>query len=66
MIPDEDILSALEDCDPPFQSTSEVAEAVGVTRQGADQRLRELAEEGQVRKAKKGGSLIWWHPDRVD
>lgn len=40
-------------------STSEVAEAVGVTRQGADYRLRQLEEEGKVRSKLAGNSLVW-------
>lgn len=40
-------------------STKEVADQVGVTRQGADYRLRELAEDGKVVKKMAGNSLIW-------
>lgn len=40
-------------------STSEVAEAVGVTRQGADYRLRKLEDEGKVSSKMVGNSLIW-------
>lgn len=40
-------------------STLEVAEAVGVTRQGADARLRKLEDEGLVESKKIGNSLAW-------
>ena len=40
-------------------STSEIADAVGVTRQGADYRLRQLKEDGKVTKKKVGNSLVW-------
>lgn len=33
--------------------------AVGMTRQGADYRLRKLREEGRVRSKKAGRELIW-------
>lgn len=40
-------------------ATSEVADEVGVTRQGADYRLRQLEEKGLVRKKKIGPALVW-------
>ena len=51
-------LSAVREHEP--ASTREVAEEVGVTRQGADYRLRALEEDGLVRKKKAGNSLIWF------
>jgi hypothetical protein len=39
--------------------TKEVADAVGVTRQNADQRLRRLEDVGQVTSKKIGNSLAW-------
>lgn len=44
-------------------ATSEVAETVGVTRQGADYRLRRLKEQGLIRVKKVGNSLIWFLPE---
>lgn len=44
-------------------STSEVAEAVGVTRQGADYRLRQLEEDGKVQRKMVGNSLVWMLAD---
>ncbi|OYR58641.1 helix-turn-helix domain-containing protein [Halorubrum halodurans] len=40
-------------------STKEIADAVGVTRQGADYRLRQLEEEGKVESKMVGNSLVW-------
>jgi predicted transcriptional regulator len=40
-------------------STSEIADAVGVTRQGADYRLRQLEEDGKVTSKMVGNSLVW-------
>jgi predicted transcriptional regulator len=51
-------LEAVRDNEP--AATSEVAEQVCVTRQGADYRLRRLKEQGKVRKKKAGNSLIWF------
>lgn len=43
-------------------STSKIAEAVGVTRQGADYRLRRLEQEGKVSSTMIGNSLAWTLP----
>lgn len=55
--PEGDYLDAVRQHSP--ASTREVAEAVGVTRQGADYRLRQLREEGKVRSKTVGRELIW-------
>lgn len=55
--PEEDYLDAIREHEP--AATREVAEAVGVTRQGADWRLRRLEEEGKVRSKLAGNSLVW-------
>lgn len=55
--PQEDYLEAVEANEP--ASTRAVAESVGVTRQGADYRLRRLEEAGKVESTKIGGSLAW-------
>ena len=44
-------------------STMEIAEAAGVTRQGADYRLRQLREDGKVEAQMIGNSLVWSMPD---
>lgn len=54
---EEEYLDAIRDHSP--ASTSEIAEAVGVTRQGADYRLRQLRDEGKVEAKMVGNSLIW-------
>lgn len=55
--PAEDYLDAVREHEP--AATREVAESVGVTRQGADYRLRQLREEGLVRCKKVGRELVW-------
>jgi len=55
--PEEDYLDAIREHAP--ASTREVAEAVGVTRQGADYRLRQLEEDGKVTSKMVGNSLVW-------
>lgn len=43
----------------PHATTTKIAETVGVTRQGADYRLRQLEEQGQVESELVGNTLIW-------
>lgn len=44
----------------PVLVASEVGEEVGMTRQGAHNRLVELEERGLVDSAKKAGTRVWW------
>lgn len=62
--PEEDYLDAVREHEP--AATSEVADAVGVTRQGADYRLRQLEVEGLVRSKMAGNSLVWFIVDDAD
>lgn len=54
---DREYLEAVERREP--AGTAEIAEAVGVTRQNADKRLRRLEDAGKVRCKKIGASLVW-------
>ena len=47
-------------------TTKEIADAVGVTRQGADYRLRKMREDGLVKGDLVGNTLIWSVTDGVD
>ena len=57
----EDYLNAVREHEP--ASTSDIADAVDVTRQGADYRLRKLEEEERVRSKMVGNSLVWLPAD---
>ena len=59
---DEEILAATRAHEP--AATSEVAEEVGMTRQGADRRLRRLRDAGRVSSKKIGASLVWFAPEQ--
>lgn len=54
---EEQYLEAIRDNEP--ATTQEVADAIGVTRQGADYRLRQMADDGPVEKQLVGNTLIW-------
>lgn len=57
---DAEILAAVRAHEP--AATSEVAGEVGMTRQGADRRLRTLRDAGEVSSKKIGASLVWFAP----
>ncbi|WP_222913931.1 helix-turn-helix domain-containing protein [Natrinema sp. SYSU A 869] len=59
---EEDYLEAIRENAP--ATTQEVADTVGVTRQGADYRLRKLEDNGLVSSEMLGNTLIWTVNDR--
>jgi|APHM01.1.fsa_nt_gi LexA DNA binding domain. len=59
---DMELIEAICNADGPVASTSEIAEAVGMTRQGAGNRLQQLADKGIVECKGAGSGLMWW-PD---
>lgn len=60
---DREYLRLLQESEEPVLFTSEVAAAVGVTQQGAYNRLQELQERGFL-DSKKGQERVWWLTDR--
>jgi DNA-binding MarR family transcriptional regulator len=54
---DREYLAAVAEHEP--AGTAEIADAVGVTRQNADQRLRRLQDDGKLACKKIGTSLVW-------
>lgn len=60
---DEEYLDAVREHQP--AATSEVAAAVGVARQSADYRLRQLEDDGKVTSKRIGNSLAWSLPRPV-
>jgi len=59
-VDDADVVAAVRAHDP--AATSEIATELGVSRQGADKRLRDLRERGEVSSKKIGASLVWFMP----
>jgi DNA-binding Lrp family transcriptional regulator len=57
-VTEADILTAVNKHSP--AATSEVADEIDMTRQGADARLRRLHTAGSVEKKKIGASLVWF------
>lgn len=54
---DREYLQAVSEHEP--AGTAEVADALGVTRQNADRRLRSLEDDGQLTSKKIGTTLVW-------
>jgi len=59
-VDDTDVVAAVRAHDP--AATSEIADEVGISRQGADRRLRDLRDRGEVSSKKIGASLVWFMP----
>ena len=59
-IDDADVIAAVRAHDP--AATSEIGEELGISRQGADRRLRSLRDAGGVSSKKIGASLVWFIP----
>lgn len=55
---DSEVIGAVRAHDP--AATSEIADELELSRQGADQRLRSLEEAGEVASKKVGASLVWF------
>lgn len=59
-VSDREILQIFEDTTDPFLSTSEVAEELDFSNEGARKRLYSLAENGFLNFKKVGNSPAWW------
>jgi predicted ArsR family transcriptional regulator len=66
-VPEDEILQAFKDSDDPVLGAGEVGEIVGLSRQGAGQRLRALVEEGKLERKKPGArTAVYWLPSDDD
>lgn len=58
---DGDILAYFSQGDRPFQTAQSIAEQFDFDRSQAYRRLQQLADEGELEKAKVGGrAVVWW------
>lgn len=60
-VSDDEVLEAVRTHEP--AATSEVAEELGIARQSADYRLRQLLDRGDVERKKIGASAVWFLPE---
>lgn len=60
-VSDNEIVAAMREADDPAFTTSEVAEMVGLSTEGARGRLDELEQKnGVYRKKPSSRTVIWW------
>jgi|APHM01.1.fsa_nt_gi hypothetical protein len=57
---DIDLLRAIRNHYAPAVGTADIADEIGVSRQTADRRLRQLVEKNDIATDKVGQSRIWW------
>lgn len=60
-VSDDEVLEAVRVHEP--AATSEVADELGIARQSADYRLRQLLDRGDVERKKIGASAVWFLPE---
>lgn len=67
MVTDDELLNVFRRSEDPALFTEEVAEQVGMSRQGVGRRLRDLVRTGTLQR-KQGGhrSVVYWLPDADD
>lgn len=65
-VEDAEILEFLADTAPPAVSSTEIAEAVGMSASGVKIRLEKLAERGLVEDHATGATRIWWLTDAAE
>mgnify|MGYP000282329070 CR=1 FL=1 len=63
-VSDSEMLDAVRENEP--AGTAEVGDAVGLARQNADYRLRQLRDAGRVESKKIGQSLVWTVIDKSE
>jgi len=61
-VTDKEIIAAIKGIDDPFASTMEIADSVGLGRQGTLDRLQQLCDKGVVASKKAGNGIGWWVP----
>jgi Mn-dependent DtxR family transcriptional regulator len=65
-VSDEEILEVFQQSSDPVLTTKEVADEIGIGRRGAFERLRDLADEGELEMKKIGETgAVWWSPNTL-
>lgn len=61
-VADDDILTLFRESNVPM-TAPELAQDLPITRQGVHKRLKQMAEEGTLRKKETGSATIYWLPE---
>lgn len=63
-VSDDEILESFREASDPVLTTNEVADAIGLGRRGAYDRLVQLSEDGRLEQKKIGEkAAVWWSPE---
>jgi len=58
---DDEVLRIFERSDDPVLTAAEIAEELGMTRQGVNYRLKQLHDDGSVARKQLGSRAVaWW------
>jgi predicted transcriptional regulator len=61
MSTEDRIIAQFRQAETPFLTAVEIADAIGMTRQGVNQRLKQLEERDIVERKKVGSRAVaWW------
>jgi len=63
-VSDDKIIQAIKSHPEPVVSAEDVGNAVDLSRQAANERLRMLHNEGVTEKKKVGSGQVWWVKNR--
>ena len=64
-VDDEEILEFLADTAPPAVSSTEIADAVGMSSSGVKIRLEKLRDRALVNDHATGATRIWWLSEQI-
>lgn len=60
-VSDEDILDVFRQSEDPVLSTAEVADAIDMGERGTLSRLKQLVDDGSIKRKKVGAkATVWW------
>jgi Fic family protein len=63
-VEDTEIIDVFASTDDPVLAAKEVADEIGMSRQGAGQRLRKLVDRGELQRKRPGHrTAVYWLPD---
>jgi biotin operon repressor len=65
-VADDRIITAVRDTEEPFATAEELSERLDISRQGINQRLRRLREQGFLERKQCGSGYGWWVVERID
>lgn len=65
-VSDQEIIDVFSEAADPVLTTKEVSEMIGLGRRGTFDRLKRLAEEGEIEMKKVGETgAVWWSPQSL-